>query len=74
MMSRDPKRIRKFCNQLATEWEKSPDLRFGQFITNVLGQVGADTKRDVFFIEDDEMMEAIQRALSKPGTTPYKKN
>jgi uncharacterized protein YihD (DUF1040 family) len=73
-MSRDPKRIRKFCNQLATEWEKNPDLRFGQFIMNVLGRVGKDTKRDVFFIEDDEMMEAIQRALSKPGATPYKKN
>jgi hypothetical protein len=72
-MSRDPKRIRKFCNQLATEWEKNPDLRFGQFIMNVLGKVGADTKRDVFFIEDDEMMEAIQRALDHPGATPYRK-
>lgn len=72
-MSRDHKRIRKFCNQLATEWEKNPDLRFGQFIMNVLGQVVADTKRDVFFIEDDEMMEAIQRVLDHPGATPYRK-
>ena len=30
---RDPKRIRKFCNELADLWEsKCPDLRFGQIM------------------------------------------
>ena len=52
---RDPKRIRKFCNQLADIWEsRCPDWRFGQLIMNVLTE-------DPFYIEDDEMMEIIKR-------------
>lgn len=33
---KDPKRIRKFCNELADLWEsKCPDLRFGQIMAYV---------------------------------------
>ena len=52
---RDPKRIRKFCDQLAEIWESQcPDWRFGQLFMNVL-------TRDPFYMEDDEMMETIKK-------------
>lgn len=54
---RDPKRIRKFCKRLAVAWEKEPDMRFGQFMVNVLGAMD----RDPFFPEDDEMIKHIEK-------------
>lgn len=57
---RDPKRIKEFCEQLAAIWERVPDWRFGQFVSNVLGQVQTEKKRDIFFIEDDEMLTAVK--------------
>ncbi len=56
---RDPCRIITFCEQLANIWERVPDWRFGQFVSNVFGKIQADNK-DVFFIEDDEMMSEIR--------------
>ena len=42
--------------ELANIWKKCcPDWRFGQFMCNVLGQMGADG-RDPFFPEEKEMM------------------
>lgn len=58
---RDPNRIDKFCEDLAKEWKKVPDWRFGQFISNVLGSM----KRDIFFPEDDEMMAFIQNYFKR---------
>ena len=58
---RDPKRIRKFCNRLAKAWEMYPDLRFGQFMVNVLGACD----RDPFFPEDDEMIKHIENWVAK---------
>lgn len=52
---RDPNRIRKYCTQLADLWEKVPDWRFGQLMSNLLGAYYSETKRDIFFPEDDEM-------------------
>lgn len=56
---RDPKRIRGFCNRLATAWESAPDLRFGQLICNAFGEM-ASRGRDPFFPEDDKMIEFIE--------------
>lgn len=58
---RDIKRIRKFCNRLADLWEMTPDLRFGQLISNALGYVQSETKRDIFFIEEDEMLKTLEK-------------
>ena len=33
---RDKNRIRPFLNKIAEEWEKYPDLRFGQFVMDVI--------------------------------------
>lgn len=58
---RDPKRIDEFCNELARMWHKVPDWRFGQLISNVLGNYQTETKRDIFFPEDDELLDFFKR-------------
>jgi hypothetical protein len=58
---RDPKRIRKFCNELADVWETyASDWRFGQLMMNVLGEMQSGG-RDPFFPEEDEMMKYIRK-------------
>lgn len=69
---RDPARIDSFCDQLASLWHEVPDWRFGQFISNVLGAYVAETKRDIFFPEDDEIMEFMKKYFAQPNTSPYK--
>lgn len=54
---RDPERIDKFCEELAAQWHKVPDWHFGQLISNVIGTM---TKKDIFFIEDDEIMSFFE--------------
>lgn len=54
---RDIKRIRPFCNALASIWEEyAGDWRFGQLICNVFGQMAAEG-RDPFFPEENEMID-----------------
>lgn len=59
---RDIKRIRKFCNRLATAWELLPDWRFGQLIMNIFGQMKSEGK-DPFYLEDDSMIEYIEKYI-----------
>lgn len=61
---RDIKRIRKFCNRLATAWELLPDWRFGQLIMNIFGQMKSEGK-DPFFPEDESMIEYIEQYIEK---------
>ena len=60
---RDPKRIRKFCSQLAEVWEVFPDWRFGQLMSNMLGEFVADTGKDIFFPED--LHHCVRKNVSK---------
>lgn len=60
---RDPKRIDKFCWRLAEAWKKVPDWRFGQLMSNILGEYYSKTKMDPFFVEDDEFMEFIEKLM-----------
>lgn len=53
---RDPKRIDKFCDDLKALWHCIPDWRFGQLMSNMLGAYVAQTKRDIYFPEDNELM------------------
>ena len=64
---RDPKRIDKFCNELAEHWKKVPDWRFGHLISNVLGEEFAG--KDIFFPEEKEMMAAFDHYFEKHGYT-----
>lgn len=59
---RDPKRIRKFCNRLATAWELVPDLRFGQLLFNIFVQIKNEGK-DPFYLEDDSMIKRIEQYI-----------
>ena len=68
---RDPNRIDEFCKDLASCWHKVPDWRFGQFISNVLGAYVGETRRDIFFPEDNEIMDFIKKYFEKEGATPY---
>lgn len=57
---RDIKRIRKFCNELATIWEtQCPDWRFSQLVLNVMESDEMDNTMP-FYVEDDEMMKFIK--------------
>lgn len=71
---RDPNRIQAFCNQLAELWRTVPDWRFGQLISNVLGAYVSETKRDIFFPEDDEIMAYMKKYFSAEHSSPYKKS
>lgn len=51
---RDPKRIHKFCNELADIWEANcPDWRFGQLLVNVID-------RDPFYLEEHDMLRLFR--------------
>lgn len=64
---RDKARIKPFCDQLAQLWEThGPDLRFGQIIS-LLPLAIHRAGHDPFFVEEDEMLEALQRTFSNEG-------
>ena len=70
---RDPKRIRKFCNRLASAWECMPDWRFGQLILNCMDY----QPHSLFYTEDDEMIEGIEKYIEmvlSRGLKGYKKD
>lgn len=54
---RDKNRIRPFLDKLGDYWGKVPDWRFGQFMVNFLNSL----PRDPFFIEEDEMLEELEK-------------
>lgn len=62
---RDPKRIDEFCDELKALWHTVPDWRFGQLMSNVLGEVYVKRNQDVFFIEDDEMLNDFKEIFEK---------
>lgn len=55
---RDPKRIPKILSVLEKIWIKCPDLRLGQIIHNA-----HPSNSDLFYVEDDVMLEALERFL-----------
>lgn len=57
---RDSKRISKILERLEKIWEKYPDLRLGQLITNVV--------RDptLYYLEDDELLEFLEKFYMAP--------
>ena len=65
---RDPKRIDKFCDELKAIWHCVPDWRFGQLMSNMLGEFVAETKQDIFFPEDDVIMAFFKEYMKiSPG-------
>lgn len=68
---RDPKRIKTYCDQLAKLWSKVPDWRFGQLMSNVLGEYVAETKKDIFFPEDPELFAFFEKYFSDGHNNPF---
>lgn len=60
---RDINRIMPFCGELAALWMKYPDLRFGQFMSNITKYIQRECKKDIFYMEDAELMEIIRDQL-----------
>lgn len=58
---RDIDRIKPFMEELTKLWERVPDQRFGQLISNVL------RNRDPFYIEDDAAMKCFKEFFRNGG-------
>jgi hypothetical protein len=60
---RDINRIKPFCDELVELWSKYPDLRFGQIMSNIARYTQMECRKDMFFMEEDELMEIIRHQL-----------
>ena len=58
---RDPNRLDKFYEEFCRiHKEKLPDQRFGQLISNFFGWIYSEKKLDIFFPEEDKMLELFK--------------
>ncbi len=58
---RDPMRLDRFYDEVRCIHKKCfPDWRFGQLMSNFLGWVYHEKKRDPFFPEEDEMIQYLK--------------
>ena len=55
---RDIKRLAPILNELAEIWYTVPDQRFGQLVENFKRFTEVE---DLFYIEDDKMLEVLKR-------------
>lgn len=60
---RDANRIKPFCDEFAELWAQYPDLRFGQIMYCVADWADNRYGKDIFYIEEDELMEIIKEFL-----------
>ena len=64
---RDPNRIDSFCGELAQIWHRFPDWRFGQLMSNLLGEFVSETHKDIFFPEEDELLDYFRKYAERYG-------
>lgn len=65
---RDINRLDKFYDELKEIHKKNfPDWRFGQLIVNILADWQAKTKRDIFFPEEDEIIQIFRDYVKEVG-------
>ena len=58
---RDPKRLDKFYDEFkAIHQESFSDWRFGQLISNFFGWIISEKKIDIWFPEEDRMLELFR--------------
>lgn len=58
---RSKERIKPFLEKIEEYWNEVPDWRFGQLISNFASWLG---KRDIFFVEEDEFLELMDKYFS----------
>lgn len=54
---RDPERIDRMCEKLATTWKECPDLRLCQLVSIVAFLAS----EDAFYVEDDVFEEKLEK-------------
>lgn len=65
---RDIDRLDRFYKELCEIHKKYfGRWRFGQMISNILGDWQAKTKRDIFFPEEDEMIQIFKDYIKENG-------
>lgn len=57
---RDPNRISRILNLIATLWKNNPDMRLGQLLSNF-----AEFRGDPFYYEDDITEEKLRSWVEK---------
>lgn len=67
-MMRDKYRLYKFYEELREIHMKYfPDWRFGQMIVNILADWQVKTKRDIFYLEEDETIQIFKEYVKENG-------
>ena len=56
---RNKKRIKKVLDKLESVWYLFPDWRLGQLLENIAG----DKNADLFYLEDEKLMEQLEEIL-----------
>lgn len=70
---RDPNRLDDFYATLCKVHKESfPDLRFGQLMSNFFGWLAATKQIDLFFPEEDKMLEYLHEYCQQ-SVNPWKK-
>lgn len=57
---RDPKRIKQILAELEECWMQDPDSRLCQLIYNLAYHLTPSRNGDIFYVEDDKMLAALQ--------------
>lgn len=70
---RDPKRIYEFCEELKKMWLTRPDQRFGQLMNNFFGFVVERAQKDIWFIEEPEMLEYVKQFAEERSGNGHKR-
>lgn len=65
---RNPARIEEMLRELGETWNRHPDLRLGQLLYSI-SRTGADVG-DIFYIEDDILLDKVREFNNKTGSDP----
>jgi len=63
---RDPERIKRIGDKLIQLWQKHPDWRLGQLVSNLCGGMSGGSKGDIFFPEDSDWEKWIDDSIGFP--------
>ena len=70
---RNPKRIKPYCDALASIWGAVPDWRLGQFMWNII-RYYEEQGKDPFYMEDEEFLAGMITFLNEMRDEPKRKN
>lgn len=51
--------MKEFCAQLESLWKKCPELRFGQFMCNIMKYQQEMHGRDLFYVSNEEFLKIV---------------